>query len=145
MSEIDSINLAKAYAAEWEVPWKSVRKTEKERTWWFFSIEWYTFTIDTGNGSAVVSIHAPSSSVNRFEYYPDGENGWLLPLWAAYPGYACTTIGWKWSYGEQYNIRWHSWYQSLPDESKAQYRQKYPPPEDAERGWKGFYEWNAHG
>ena len=55
MSEAGAIEIVKTYAAEWGVPWRRIIKTEKGRSWWFFSVEWYTFTIDTGDGEAVAS------------------------------------------------------------------------------------------
>ena len=140
MTESGAIALAKAHAAQWSVPWRHVVKTERDRAWWYFSVEWYSFTIDTGDGRADASIHVESGTVNRFEYYPTDPKAFLLPLWAAYPTYHSVTMGWRQSYGEQHKYRWHSFYRGLSEEAKAEYRRKYPPPTDEERCWQGFYE-----
>ena len=140
MTETDAINLAKAHAAKWSVPWLKILKTEKERPWWFFLVQWYTFTIDTGDGEAIATVRSITAAVNRFEYYPSQEKGFLLPLWAAFPTYNSVTCGWRQGYGEPYKYRWHSFYRGLTEDEKAEYRRKYPPPDDADRCWKGFYE-----
>ena len=140
MTEIAAIRLAQAHATEWGVPWRQILKTEKERAWWYFAVEWYTFTIDTGRGEAVATIHSQTATVNRFEYYPSEEKGLLLPLWAAFPTYTSVTCGWRQGYGEPYKDRWHSFYRSLSEGERAEYRQKFPPPHDKERCWEGFYE-----
>src|SRR5262245_26992493 len=140
MTASDAIALAKAHAALWSVPWHHVVKRETSRAWWCFSVEWYSFTIDTGDGRVDASIHVESGTVNRFEYYPADPKAFLLPLWAAYPTYTSVTMGWRQSYGEQYKYAWHSFYRGLSEEAKAEYRRKYPPPIDEERCWQGFYE-----
>ena len=80
MTESDAIALAKAYAAQWSVLWHHVVKTEKDRVWRYFSVEWYSFTIDTGDGRVDASIHVESGTVNRFEYYPSDPKAHLLPF-----------------------------------------------------------------
>src|ERR1700757_1550579 len=122
MTESDAIALAKAHAAQWSVPWHQVVKAVKDRAWWYFSVEWYSFTIDTGDGRVDASIHVESGTVNRFEYYPSDPQAFLLPLWAAYPTYTSVFMGWRQSYGEQYKCRWHSFYRGLSKEAKAEYR-----------------------
>jgi hypothetical protein len=140
MTEIEAVNLAKEYAVEWEIPWVSDVISDVQRHGWFLDIEWCTLTVDTGKGSAIVFIYGPDFCVNRFEYFPAEDDGLLLPLWAVFPIYTAVTMGWRQSYGEQYKYRWHAWYRNLPEERRAEYRRKYPPPEDDERAWKGFYE-----
>jgi hypothetical protein len=140
MSENEAIGLAKAHAAAWAVPWLRVLKTQKTRTWWFFGVEWYSFIVDAGDGRVEASIRVENGTVNRFEYYPNDPQAFLLPLWAAYPTYNSVTTGWRQSYGEQYKYRWHSFYRGLSNEAKTEYRRKYPPPTDEERCWQGFYE-----
>jgi len=143
MSEGDALNLAKAHAAAWEVPWRQVLETLKEKNggvWWFGKVVWYTFVIDTGDGKAIVSNHSESGSVTRFEYCPSDPKGLLLPLWAAYPTYTSVSAGWRQAYGEQYRYKWHTFFQELAENVRADYRRKFPVPADEERGWQGFYE-----
>ncbi len=140
MNEVAAVNAAEVYAAAWNIPWRQVVKTDKEREWWFFSIRWYTFTIDTGDGEAIASVYGPTATVNRFEYYPSAPDGFLLPLWVAFPGYTSVTCGWRQGYGESYKYRWHSFYRSLTEAKKAEYRLRFPPPVDKDLCWQGFYE-----
>jgi hypothetical protein len=143
MSESEAIRLAKAYAAAWAVPWLRVLTTAKIRTWWFFGVERYFFTVDAGNGRVQASIDAQRGTVRQFEYYPNDPRAFLLPFRAAYPTYDPVRSGWRQGNGEQYKYTWHSFYKGLSNEAKTEYRRKYPPPADVERCWQGFYEWIA--
>ena len=139
MTESKAIELAKAHADTWGVPWVQIKKIKKDRDWWYFSVAWYNFEIDTGDGEAFAIIDSQTATVNRFEYYPR-EKKFLLPLWAAYPTYNSVTSGWRQGYGEEYKYEWHSFYQSMSEDDRAEYKRKFPPPDDEELCWHGFYE-----
>jgi hypothetical protein len=139
-----AINLAKNHAAEWAVPWRQIMKSERMLPWWFFFGQSYDFTIDTGDGEAVASVVSGLNTVTRFEYHPWDPKAFLLPLWAAFPLNDSVTMSWRMGgYDERYKYRWHYFYRALSNEAKAEYRQKYPPPEDERRCWRGFYEFIA--
>lgn len=140
MGELDALNLVKRHAAEWAVPVHRLIRTEKERSWYWFGVDWYTFTLDTGNGEVVACVHVESATVNRFEYRPADAEPFLLPLWAVFPTYTSVAMGWRQGYGEIYKHKWHAFYRALSEAGKAVYRRRYPPPTDEERCWHGFYE-----
>jgi hypothetical protein len=143
MRKIHAINLATEYAIQCNIPWVRILGTERSRAWWYVTVMCYTFTVDTGDGTVIASVCTSTAKVVRFEYTPNDQKAWLLPLWVAYPTYNSMTSGWRQGYGEPYKYRWHAFYRSLSDEEKCKYRQTYSPPNDKERCWQGFYEFIA--
>jgi hypothetical protein len=138
MTEADAIRLTRAYAAEWGVPCGQVRAARKERTW-YFAVETYRLAVDAGDGVTHATVDARAAAVRSFEHYPEGENGFLPPLWAAFPTYSPLATGGRQGNGEVYNDRWYWFYRNLSDGQRADYRRRFPPPDD-DRGWQGFYE-----
>ncbi len=132
--------IAKKYAAKWGVSWHRVTSTRTIRSGWFFAVRVYEFQIDTGNGTAIAEVDTQLSSVQRFEYYPNNSAQFMVPLWAAYPLLWRYWGGWRQGSGEYYKFRWFAWWQTLSDEMKVEYRNRYPEPEDEELSWQGFYE-----
>jgi hypothetical protein len=121
-----------------------IKEQHTESKWWqFWSVPRVTnefeFNVDTGDGEAFVGVDPITEKVDWFEYHPK-ERKFLLPLWVAYPTYTSVTAGWRQGYGEVYSYKWHSYYRSLSDDEKAKYKQTFPPPDDEERCWQGFYE-----
>lgn len=139
MKKGDAEESAKKYAVEWGVSWHRVTSTRIIRPGWFVAVSAYEFEIDTGNGSAIASVYTPSNSIQRFEYYPNNPMCFMVPLWAAYPGQWRCWGGWRQSYGEDYKFQWFAWWQTLSDEMKVEYQNRYPEPEDEEMYWQGFY------
>jgi len=144
MRQSKAISAARNYLSQYGIGWLSVRKIVKAREWWYFTISAYTIEVDTGDGyaSLVACRHYPDG-IWRCEYYPTDPSAFWLPLWAAYPTFSSVTIGWRMAECEEYKYKWNAWYHNLSGATRAEYQRKFPPPEDEERAWKGFYEWIA--
>ena len=138
------MNAVKQYAGQLGLRWDDLGYlTSGEegswRGWWpRFRVEWYTFAFMIPDGIVVATVRGDGKTVHKFELYPLLGKGSLLPLWAAYPEFNSVTIGWRMGSGEFYKYRWHQWYRSLSDEERAQYRVRFPAPDDG--AWTGFYE-----
>jgi hypothetical protein len=98
----------------------------------------YTLTYLISDAIIVATVWRRDSSIYSFELYPLFSGGYMLPLWLAYPKFNSMTIGWRMGSGEHYKYRWHRWYRGLSGEQRADYKLKYPPPDDG--AWGGFYE-----
>lgn len=59
----------------------------------------------------------------------------LLPPWLAYPEIERGSIGWRMGYGEDYLMKWGSWYNALQPEEATEYQQLFPEPIT----WKGYW------
>ncbi len=69
------------------------------------------------------------------KYYPHTEGkrpiiykDEILPKWIVFPHYSAETIGWRMGIGEAYALIAHCYYDSLSEEEKKQYRERYPIP-----------------
>lgn len=145
MTTNEAIEIAKSYAEDWGVPWIEIKKCKPPGKWWYLWTDQdarFEFEVDTGDGEAFVHVDPHTPEVSLFEYHPQ-ERKFLLPLWAAYPTYTSVTIGWRMGYGENYRYAWHTFYASLSETEKMQYKQKYPPPADEDRCWQDFYKYSA--
>ena len=138
MKQDDAIAAAENYATAWDVPWGTITKTQKHRTWLTFT-RGYTFAFESEFGIGEVDVWHPNE-VMRCEFIPSDSRYHMLPLWAAFPTFNSVTIGWRMGYGEVYKYRWHDWYDQLPDEKRSEYKKRFPPPEDEELCWYDFYE-----
>jgi hypothetical protein len=126
------------YAAACGVPVLRVRLLKKHRAWWYFKVSWREFELDSGAGR--VRVVFASYGIQSFEYYPTDPDGFMLPPWAAFPGFTGVTIFWRMAPGEAYWDRWHAWYHSLSTARRAAYRARFPAPTDEEQAWEGFYD-----
>ncbi len=134
-----AIAAAEEYAANWSVPWGPMTRAVKRRSWLrLFAVTEYTFAFESDHGTGEVDVACPGT-VTRFEFFPTGASHFMVPLWAAYPGYTSVTIGWRMGDGEAYMYRWNEWYRGLSDERRSEYMKRFPTPEDADLGWDGFY------
>jgi hypothetical protein len=138
----ESIDAARAYTAKWGIPWGTISRITRERSsWWPLSaVQRYNFTVETDSGIVEVPVWCPDQTVSRFEYYPRDPKAWMLPLWAAFPEYTSVSMGWRMAYGEGYKYRWHHWYRGLSPSARDEYKKRFPPPDNEELGWHGFYE-----
>lgn len=59
----------------------------------------------------------------------------LPPPWLAYPKIERYSIGWRMGYGEDYIMKWGSWYDSLTNEEKMEYQTLFPEPVT----WRGYW------
>jgi hypothetical protein len=139
VTESAAIELARAYAAKWAVPWQRVVEVRTKRAWWCFSVAEYTLRVETGDGEAMAVIRSSTRSVFVFEYAPTDSRKFMLPPWAAYPQYDSVTTGWRQGGGELYMNRWYTFYRSLATDEQTTYKTCYAPPDDG-RLWQDFYD-----
>lgn len=141
-----ALDSVKKYAESLEIPWdehgcQTSNHSGESQGWWpRFRVNFYTFTILVPDAVVISSVRGKSYNIHRFEVYPMFAKGFLLPLWLAYPEFTSVTIGWRMGSGESYKYRWHYWYRGLSDDQRAEYKAKFPPPDDDDRAWRGFYE-----
>jgi hypothetical protein len=141
-----ALESAQKYAGSLGIPWddhgcQTSDHSGEWRGWWpRYRVDFYTFTILVPDAVVISSVRGESYSIHRFEVYPLFAKGVMLPLWLAYPEFNSVTIGWRMGSGEFYKYRWHYWYRSLSDEQRTEYKKKFPPPNDDDRAWAGFYE-----
>lgn len=142
MKQDDAIAAAREYATNWSVPWGTITKIERRRKWWpAFAVLEFTFFFETEGGTGEAEVAQPNCTVVRFEYIPTGSEHWMIPLWAAYPGYDSITGAWRQGDCETYKYRWLEWYLELSDEKRSEYKTRFPPPQDRFLRWHGFYDW----
>ena len=53
----------------------------------------------------------------------------ILPLWLAFPLYPRDTMGWRMGAGEDYGMKWVSWFGGLSEEEQRKYNEKFPMPD----------------
>ena len=58
------------------------------------------------------------------------------PPWLAFPELQQGSMGWRMGYGEDYLTRFLKWYDGLPEEDRAAYRQMFPEPAT----WRGWWD-----
>jgi hypothetical protein len=59
----------------------------------------------------------------------------MLPLWIKYSYLSRYSIGWRMGYGEDYSIKFSSWFDELSEDQREAYIKKYPEPIE----WTGWY------
>ncbi|WP_313181669.1 NADAR family protein [Lacrimispora sp.] len=60
----------------------------------------------------------------------------MPPPWLAYPKIERYSIGWRMGYGEDYMIRFSTWWDTLSQEERTEYQTLFPEPVT----WKGWWE-----
>ena len=56
-------------------------------------------------------------------------------MWVVLPDLRYPSMGWNMGPGEDYKLRFWSWYRELTDEQAEDYAKRYPEPPD----WRGKY------
>ncbi len=139
ITQAQALRAARLHADEYDVPWVGVAQVRGFREWWPFSPQAYQFDIDTGGeGSAVATVGLPFRGVQHFEFRPHDPARFWLPPWAAFPFYTTGTMGWRQASGEVYLTDWFGWFNALPNDRQAAYRELFREPD--RDGWAGFYD-----
>jgi len=133
----EAIAIAKTYAEENELSWVGELRVVHTHSFWQLLDNEHVFEISSAKGT--ILAHICGDALYRVEYSPKDEKSDMLPLWVAYPGTNSVTSAWRQSYGEQYKIKWHRWFDALSPEAQENYRVKFPEPNDPDLMWTGFY------
>jgi len=57
-----------------------------------------------------------------------GKKKYMAPEWIMYPEISESSIGWRMGYGESYRYDLYDWLETLSEEEKREYKEKFPKP-----------------
>jgi len=143
MKEDKAVRILEDYARPRGLPWGPIVRAGIEPAWWNSrSVRAWLIESQSVTGVLKGRVVAKNGEVAEcgFEPFPRDENGWLLPLWIAFPGTNSVTMFWRMGSGETYKYVWHGWWRTLSAEQKVAYRTKYPEPTLEDLVWQGFYD-----